>query len=200
MPRLSGAAPPPATPQPVVERRVQIAAGLQAALLLGRGEERGLRFAMLSMEGPARSFWAAIICLPAFVVIRLLTLELVTGPRMLAELIGFSLGWVVFPLAALPLAEASGRGPLWPLLVAGWNWANIAQYAVLVVALILEQILPSPLSGAVSLISFGYAVWIEWFVAKAALRITGPRAAIFVAIDLAIGLTIALTAARVGRG
>jgi hypothetical protein len=34
----------------------------------------------------------------------------------------------------------------------------------------------------------GYALWLEWFVAREALRVTGGRAAAFVVLDVALAL------------
>jgi hypothetical protein len=182
-----------------IDWRVQVVAGLQAATLLGRGEGRGIGLVLLSAQGAARSFWAAAICLLPFLAIRLLGTDALAGAGLTVELIGYVLGWVVFPLATLPLVEASGRGPLWPSFVAAWNWANVAQYTVLLAATLVEEILPGPVANALNLMAFGYALWLEWFVARTALRISGFRAGLFVVLDVMIGLTIALTVGRFAR-
>jgi hypothetical protein len=92
--------------------------------------------------------------------------------------------------------DASGRGPLWPLFIAAWNWTNLVQYAALLLATLLTQILPASLGGMLTLVAFGYSLWMEWFVAKSALRITGIRAGFFVLMDMAIGLFIASVVTR----
>jgi len=170
-------------------------AGLRAALMLARGDEGGLRHALLSMEGAARSFLAAGICLVPFLLVRQGG-DGVSGDTLPAELIGYVLGWVAFPLAAAALADASGRGPLWPLFVAAWNWTNVVQYGALVVASLLGGVLPAGVGGLLTLAAFVYAIWMEWFVARSALRISGGRAAVFVGLDLAIGLLIASVVGR----
>ena len=192
MPRLSAPGAGPA-----VGLDAQIAAGLRAAILLARGREEGLRFALLSMEGAKRSFWAGAICLLPFLVIRALGDGGAEG-ALPVELIGYTLGWVVFPLASLALAEASGRGPLWPLFIAAWNWTNLAQYAALLAASLLARVMPAGLEGLPTLAAFGYALWMEWFVARAALRVSGVRAGFFVLLDMAIGLTIANVVRGIG--
>lgn len=172
--------------------------GIRAATLLARGREEGLRLALLSMEGTARSFWAGAICLLPFLVIRAMGSGAVLGPGLGVELIGYVLGWVAFPLASLALVEASGRGPLWPLFVAAWNWANLAQYTVLLGSTLLGTVLPQGMGGLLTLAAFGYALWMEWFVAQRALRISGARAGLFVLLDMSIGLLIASVVARIG--
>ncbi|WP_159348964.1 hypothetical protein [Roseomonas harenae] len=182
MPRLS---------ESRVSLEVQILGGLRAAVLLAQGKEGGLRFAHLSMEGAVRSFWAGAICLVPFLLIRAQGSDALVHAGLPLELVGYLLGWVVFPLASVSMVDASGRGPLWPLFIAAWNWANLAQYAALLAATVFGPLLPSGLSAGLTLAAFGYAVWVEWFVAKSALRITGLRAGLFVLADMTIGLFIA---------
>ncbi|MBP0494756.1 hypothetical protein [Roseomonas indoligenes] len=181
-----------------VTLETQVVAGLNAAFLLARGKEEGLRFALLSMEGATRSFWAGAICLVPFLIIRTMGGDALRSSGLELELIGYVLGWVVFPLASTALADASGRGSLWPLFIAAWNWTNLAQYAALLAASVLGRLLPGGLGGLLSLLAFAYALWLEWFVAKSALRISGARAAIFVLMDMAIGLSIASIVDRLG--
>ncbi|MBI0538025.1 hypothetical protein D9599_20910 [Roseomonas sp. KE2513] len=188
----------PGLSAPGVSTEEQVAAGIRAAGLLAMGREEGLRYALLSMEGTARSFWAGAICLLPFLLIRSLGNDALLGAGLPVELIGYVLGWVAFPLASLLLVDASGRGPLWPLFVAAWNWANLAQYAVLVLSTLLGSVLPPALAGLLTLASFAYALWMEWFVAQRALRISGARAALFVLLDIGIGLLIATIVGRIG--
>ncbi|MBP0445944.1 hypothetical protein J8J14_14300 [Roseomonas sp. SSH11] len=186
----------PGLSAPRVSLETQIAAGLRAAWLLGQGREEGLRFTLLSIEGAKRSFWAGAICLLPFLLIRALASGVLLSHSLPVELIGYVLGWVVFPLASLSLADASGRGPLWPVFVAAWNWTNIAQYAALLLATLLGGVLPSTLGGTLTLAAFGYALWMEWFVTKTALRVSGARAVLFVLLDMSIGLFIASIVSR----
>ena len=190
----------PGLSAPGVSTGVQVAAGLRAAFLLAQGREEGLRLTLLSMEGAARSFWAGAICLLPFLFIRAVGSGGLFADGLPVELIGYVLGWVVFPLASLTLVDASGRGPLWPLFIAAWNWTNLAQYAALLAATLLGPLLPAGLGGALTLAAFGYALWLEWFVAKSALRISGVRAVFFVLLDMATGLFIASVVARLSAG
>lgn len=189
MPRLSS---------PGVSTEAQIVSGFRAAILLARGKEEGLRHALLSMEGTARSFWAGALCLLPFLAIRSLGNDALLGAGLPAELIGYVLGWVAFPLASLALVDASGRGPLWPLFIAAWNWANLAQYTALLLSTLLGSLLPPGAASLLLLATLAYALWMEWFVAQRALRISGVRAALFVLLDVALGLFIASLVGRVG--
>jgi hypothetical protein len=43
-------------------------------------------------------------------------------------------------------------------------------------------------ADALGLAAVGYALWLQWFTARAALGVSGLRAAAFVVLDLAIAL------------
>lgn len=154
---------------------------------------------MLSPEGALRSFWAMAFGIPVFVALRLLDPDVLTPARLAAEIVGYVVSWTAFPLISLRIAEATGRAPHWPGFIAAWNWANLAQYAALVAAVILAAVLPPSLGTAVRLAAFGYALWLEWFVARHALRLDAGRAAAIVALDFLLGLTITLLVTGTGR-
>ncbi|WP_244457541.1 hypothetical protein [Roseomonas fluvialis] len=158
-----------------------------------------LAFAPTPAEARA-SFVAALLCLPFFLMLRgLAGGETLRG--LTADMIAYVCSWAGFALASLPLCEAMGRRALWPRLVAAWNWVNLVQYVVLGV-LALPGVLG--VSGiameALGLIAVGYALWLQWFTARAALGVNGLRAAAFVALDLAIAVFLSGLVVRLGVG
>ncbi len=108
-----------------------------------------------------------------------------------AELCGYVVAWVGFALASRALAAATGREREWAHFLAAWNWGNAVQYLVLL-GLTLPSLLGVPLLLAygLGLAAFGYALWLEWFIAKQALGIPSGRAAVFVALDVLLGIFI----------
>lgn len=182
-----------------------IEAGLRGASMLARGRPEGLMLIESSPAGVARSFWAAALCLPGFLALRLLgwaeTGVPDVGRSLLAELLGYVCTWAGFALASLPLAEATGRRAEWPQFIAAWNWANVVQYLVLLALTVPASLgLPPLLANGLGLAALGYALWLEWFVAKAALRVSGGRAAAFVLLDLMLGLFVGGLVGRLSGG
>lgn len=172
--------------------------GLHAALLLARG--RGDALALLTAGDErvmaARSFWAAALCLPAFVCLHLLDwTENGMSPEpahgFALDLMGYVVGWLGFALLSRQLAMRLGRERLWPRFLTAWNWCNVVQYLMLVVAA-LPSLLGAPdiVTEAIWLIAMGWALWLEWFAAKLTLEIGGLSAAGIVTVDLAVGLLI----------
>ncbi len=184
-----------------------IAAGLQGALLLARGRPEGMAGFETTPAGALRSFWAAALCLPAFLALKLLAWGIGGAPSqgvlkpLVAELISYVCAWVGFALASQPVAQAAGRMALWPRFIAAWNWGNVVQYLVLL-AMTVPSLLgvPPMVAHGLGLAGFGYALWLEWFIARAALQVGGGVAFAFVVIDLAIGIFLGGFTARLTGG
>lgn len=157
--------------------------------------------------GALRSFAAALICLPAFLGIRIFFWAGTDLPPdgllrpLTAELTGYVYGWVLFTLVCLPVIAGWGRAALWPRFVVAWNWISVVQYLVqILLALILVLGLPPILAQGLTLAVIGYSLWLEWFMAKAVLGISGGRATGLVVLDLALGLFIAGFVQRLSIG
>lgn len=156
-------------------------------------------------EGALRSFFASALCMPAFLALRLLAWSNGGAPQagvvqgVAAELVGFVLAVAGYALASLPVAEALGRRGRWPLYIAAWNYANLVQYAVLLAATAVPQLLgvPSLIAQTLGLATLGYMLWLEWFIARVALGVTAAQAAGFVLLNLIISVFVAGLVARV---
>lgn len=174
--------------------------------MLARGRAVGAAAFAPTMEDARASFLAALICLPIFLVLRSLagpaSLDGLDPVRALAaDLIAYVCSWAGFALASLPVAEAMGRGALWPRFIAAWNWANLVQYLVLAVLTLPALMgLPGLLVDTLGLLGLGYAMWLQWFAARAALGVSGLRAAGFVALDFGLSLFLAGLAVRLATG
>ena len=160
-----------------------------------------------TLPGAWRSFFAAVICLPAFLALRFFAWS-DDGPPggdfgrpLVAEIIGYACSWLIFALLSQPLAESWGKGAQWPRFLVAWNWTNVVQY-ILMLSLALPGVLGAPLavSQVLMLVGLCYAVWIEWFVVRTVLGVDGPRAAALVGLDLAIGLFLGGLVQRLSMG
>jgi hypothetical protein len=177
-----------------------VVSGMQAALLLARGRSDGLRFVEDDMAGAARSFWAAAICLPAFVCLRLLAwtgsaMPPHAGHVLALDLVSFGVGWCGFAVLSHRLVGAMGLGERWPRFIALWNWCNVVQYLLLVVFSIPGLLgAPALLDQAAQLFGLGWALWLEWFAFRLTLGIGTVAAAGLVALDVAIGVLLAAVA------
>jgi hypothetical protein len=170
--------------------------------MLARGRAAGLAAFENTLPVAAYSFRAAAICLPIFMFFKDQTGtpdDLVL--TLFVDFLLFAASWAGFALASLYLAKALGVADTWPRFIAAWNWSAVVQYLALV-----ALSLPGLLLGKGGLLDLGgllalfYALWMEWFVARHALRLTALGAAGFVALDLGIAVFLGGFAARISGG
>jgi hypothetical protein len=173
-----------------------VVSGLQAALLLARGRPEGIRTVGNDVGVAARSFWAAGVALPAFLCLRLLDWASEGVPAHPAhawalDLLFYVIGWAGYAVLSRSAAAALGRTQHWPRFISVWNWCNVVQYLLLVVAgipLLLGA--PAWLDQTAGLVALGWALWLEWFAARVALDVSGAAAFGMVALDVALGLML----------
>ncbi len=176
-----------------------MARALAGAFMLARGRATGLAAFENTLPVAAYSFRAAAICLPIFMFFK----DQNSTPAdvvltLVVDFLLFAASWAGFALASLYLARALGVAEAWPRFIAAWNWSAVVQYLTLAVLS-----LPGLLLGKGGLLDLGgllalfFAVWMEWFVARHALRLSPLGAAGFVALDLGIAVFLGGFAARI---
>jgi hypothetical protein len=180
-----------------------VATGLQAALLLARGRPEGV--GLLVAEGEqsrltaARSFWAAALCLPAFVCLQLIDWAEAPKPgvpphaahEFALQLLGYAIDWAGFALLTRWLAATLDREKRWPVFIAAWNWCNVVQYLLLVIASLPPLLgLPAIVGETAWLVATGWAIWLEWFATRLALDISPVQAIGLVLLDEAMGFAL----------
>jgi hypothetical protein len=180
-----------------------VSSGVHAAWLLARGRSEGVRFVEADMAGAARSFWAAAICLPAFVCLRLIAWTSQGMPphaahRLALDLLSYGVGWCGFAVLSYRLVGAMGLAARWPRCIALWNWCNVVQYLLLVVFSIPGLLgAPVPIDELAQLVGLGWALWLEWFAFRLTLGVSVFLAAGLVVLDVAIGLLLVVAVASV---
>ena len=174
-----------------------VSSGLHAAFLLARGRPDGLGFVEDDLAGARRSFWAAGLCVPAFIALRLMDWTQGGVPPhpthdFAADLAVYAIGWAGFAVLSHPLARLLGKADSWPRFITAWNWCNVVQYMLLVLAG-LPGVLGAPalLVETIELAAWGWALWIEWYATRLTLELDGVQAAGVVVVDVALGLFVA---------
>ena len=170
-----------------------VARGIAASLMLARGRAVGVQAFVPSMDEARASFRAAAICLPLFLLLRAFgpgAAAAVDPARALfADILAYVCSWAGFAVASLPMAEAMGRRALWPRFIAAWNWSNLVQYIVLAALTVPAMLgLGGIVADLLGLVGLAYALWLQWFVARAALMVSGLRAIAFVLLDFGIAV------------
>jgi hypothetical protein len=172
----------------------EAAAGLTGAWRLARLDPSGLAYFDASERGFWRSFWAAAIYAPGYVII--VALDYAQHPpaasdmRILAvQLIAYVISWTAYPLAMFWGTAALGREAHYTRFIVAWNWANVLEMAVFLpvaglAAATGEQIGILPLIASLLILAY------QWYVARTVLVISRLRAVAVVALDLVIDMML----------
>ncbi len=163
-------------------------------LLLARFDPGFLRYFDRSAAGALRSFWLALPTLP----ISLLH-DWLAAPHPLpspglffaAEIVGYAMGWIVFPLLLLGLGKALEREAEMPGAIAICNWGTlvgIALYAPPSIVLALDQ--DSGIGHVLGFLAIGFALAIKGFLLKQCLRLQTWQAATLVALDVVLSIAL----------
>jgi len=179
---------------------VQLAVG--GALRLACGDRSGLGFFDTTVAGFRRSFRAAAICYPLYLL--LLATHIAPAkwdqygvPSILAvETIKYVIAWVAFPLVVLPVADLLDRGGRAFAFLTVYNWSQIPQFLLFTIIGLdgASGLLPLSAAQSIELVAFLGVLLYEWFVARVALGATAAQAALIVIIDQVLGTALDQTA------
>jgi hypothetical protein len=171
---------------------------LAGTLRLARGDPGGLACFDSSIGGFWRSFRAALLCYPLYLI--LLTFPVVLGDGEVvevdagrfyaAESIHFVISWVAFPLVVLPIVDFLGRGDRFLVLITAYNWCQVPQTVVFATVALLggAGLLSANAMLIVDLILGLSALAYEWYVARVALAVSGPRAGLVILADVLLAV------------
>jgi hypothetical protein len=180
---------------------VQLAVG--GALKLARGDARGLGFFDISIDGFWRSFRAAAICYPIYLILLALRVtdaqwaDAGIGRIIAVETIAFVISWTAFPLLILPLSRFLGRENRFLAFMVAYNWCQVPQTVLfLIIGLdVATGILPGAAGGFAGLAAAVAVMVYEWYIARVALAVPAPQAVLVVLVDLVFGSALSRVAA-----
>lgn len=174
----------------------EIRLALAGTMQLARGDAGGLTWFEASIEGFWRSFRAALICYPMYLLLlsfRVTQAQLGASsvPRIVAvETIGYAIAWLAFPLLVLPLARLLDRESRFLLFMVAYNWSQVPQTVLFVIVAIVAAIVPSGLAQTIEIAAAIAVVVYEWFIARVALLVPPAPATLVVLIDILLGTVV----------
>lgn len=175
----------------------ELISSVYGAFRLAMGREDGMAYFNATPEGFWRSFFAAVLVLPGYLILSLADPEVAVESVSpihdgIIYVLAYVISWIAFPLAMVPVSGLLEREERFiPFIVAN-NWAAVPQICLLVAATILRAGLGlnEILSGMIGLATFGAILVYFWFVARTALKIPAFAAVGVVALNVAITVII----------
>jgi hypothetical protein len=171
----------------------EISSSLYGAWRLARGDRDGMNFMNLSIDGFWRSFFAAVLAAPAYLLILLIQhTSMDMEMSWLPDLSSYVLGWICWPLVALGLTRMMGLAHNYIPYIITYNWANLVHISFLLpIALITHgQVLPQGLAAMVGLVATLAVLVYLWWVTRVALGASAGIAIGFVVLDVLLGFLL----------
>jgi hypothetical protein len=172
--------------------------GLYGAWRLAKRDRQAMAWFDCSVEGAMRSFWAAAIAYPGFIILLLLRLDdgSLHAPAiyqiLLIESIGYVIGWCAYPLAALPFCRWIATEEKALGFIIAYNWSQVLQTLVLLPVAVFGALDVAPtyaVAYADTVAYLGILVY-EWFIARIALDAGAMPATALVLLDVVLGAAL----------
>ncbi len=157
---------------------------LLGIMLIARGRAEGLR----QFGDTSQSVLAALAPLLAFLLVGLALGLLGRNRQAVTDAVGVSVGLLGPLVLSFEVARRWDRAAQWRRFATAFCWCQWAAPMVLAVVLLLMAVLMGAglsgdaAAGAGVAALFAYGLWLNWFLARHALALTGWRAAAMVAM------------------
>jgi hypothetical protein len=182
----------------MIASRHEVSTALHGAWQLARLDRGGMAYFDRSEAGFWKSFTAALLVFPAFLILLDLRVENTEWAAsgvvriLVVETIGYVIAWTAFPLIMLPVTRFLGRESHWLEFMVAYNWSQVLQYALFLLATLLAEsgAFPASLATGIASAATVAVLLYEWFVARVSLDTGGAGATMIVLIDLVLGVLI----------
>ena len=176
----------------------EVRLALIGALRLARGDRGGLACFDRTVDGFWRSFRAAFISYPLYLVLLTMRVTIAEWERsgafviVTVETIAYVIAWTAFPLLMLIVTQRIGRGHRFFDFMVPYNWSQLPQSGLFVlVGLQTESgVLGTQPAQAMEIVAAVAVLVYEWFIARVALDTTAAAAAFVVFVDLLLGVLV----------
>jgi len=175
----------------------EVISALYGAYRLARLDRGGADYFDKSLEGFWRSFFAAVLVLPLFVILIALRfgepgLTQNTFRYFSIEMTSYAMSWVAFPLAMLPVARFFDRDQNFLGFIVAYNWASVLQSVLYlpIAMLLVTQMIPEGFAGLLSFAAIGFIMVYIWFVTRVTLDVSAGVAIAVVGLDFMLSVLI----------
>ncbi len=163
--------------------RREVVAALYGAWRLLRFDAHGFAWFDLTIDGFWRSFFAATLVAPAYLILAALDLTGRAGPvdggwATLVLTLAYAAEWIAFPIAAIFITRLLDLTEGYvPLIVAG-NWISVPQSLLVAAAGAIDEWggLAGAIGPFITLSATLYVLIYQWFVTRLALNTSGLTA------------------------
>jgi hypothetical protein len=175
----------------------EVRAALTGIVDLAKGDIVGLSYFENSPRSLARSFWAALLVAPAWVLLLAVQGQPTqAGPAAMiaVQAIEYALLWTAFPVALYEILSRVGGAERFFLYISIRNWASMIETPAVLLAAAFVLAVPYDVAQLVPLFVMVAVFAFEWFLARVGLGVGLGAAAGVAALDFLLSVLIQLTA------
>ncbi|CAK0777515.1 Yip1 domain-containing protein [uncultured Gammaproteobacteria bacterium] len=175
----------------------EICQGLIGSYRLARLDRSGMSLFDTSAAGALRSFFAALLVLPSYILLFLLRQpeQLTTPPLdwiVVVETLAYVVSWTAYPVLMIWLTRFLDRGQRFTGFLAAYNWSAPIQMMVYLPVMAIAQagILPDGLGESLTLaVTLGLLAY-QWFITQVALDLPPSTSSALVLLDFILSMFI----------
>ena len=174
---------------------IHIGMSIAGALKLARFDAGGMAFFEISPQGFWRSFWAAGIVAPFFLlllVLRHIEAGGAFGHHIVIESLAYVIAWLLFPTVMATVTRMLGCAQNFVPFIIAYNWAGAIQNGVYLPIAILGY--TGALSGEsasfLALMAIAWVLIYTFFVVRTVLELPAGTAVSIVVLDFVLGLVV----------
>ncbi|MEM7043705.1 MAG: hypothetical protein AAF543_12915 [Pseudomonadota bacterium] len=180
--------------------RQEIFASLYGAWRLACFDESGMSHFNISVEGFWRSFFAAVILAPFYMLSIGQDFMLPEGGfsfwAAMVHFLTYAVSWILFPLVAFFATDLLGLGQRFTALVVAVNWTSVLIFGLLTISFGLVAMVQQAVAELALFILTTALIVYHWFVIKTALDSTAAIAIAFVLFNFLLGAMLHQVADR----
>jgi hypothetical protein len=182
----------------------EIASSLYGSLRLASGDKNGTSYFNTSHLGFWRSFTAAVIVAPIFIL--LLNVRYIVSDNDInffrfasIYAIAYVIGWIAFPLIISYITSMLGNEKKFVGYIVIYNWASVLQnFIYLPFAILVEaHLIYGTTSTIIGLCLLGLVFLYISFITKTVLDVSNGIAAAIVVLDLILSIIISSTTQKI---
>lgn len=170
---------------------------LYGAWRLAHFDSDGLKYFNSTIGGFWRSFFAAVLVAPLYLLLLALRYQADYGDvpafRFFSiEGLAYVIAWLTFPVVMINIVAALDRRESFIRFIVAYNWASVLQNALYLPIIILAVggVLGEAASGFLSLAVLVWVLTYGWFITRSALDISNSAAAAIVGLDFLLSILI----------
>lgn len=171
----------------------EISNALHGAVRLMKFDVAGRSYFNYTVTGFFRSFIAAIVALPVFLILVFVharSLEGSSVPEVQLAIFRYVTGWLIYPLVVVVLVKVLDRTANYVAYIITINWLAVPQWTLVCVVGAVGHVTGPEVGNLLAILLLILLVYYDFFIARIVLDLTVGKAALVVLIGMLVAMVL----------